>query len=215
MTLDTSAAFRRPHSRFSLSARLAEARLTANERSAQRAGYVLVETPGDVVLLTAGAGLGMLCADLLAQAGFQSASFFDNAANARDDTAEARLDMAWSLARAPEARALAFYLALSSRDLAPRIKGLLARLKADPPPVPFYFGLVASFAAERVMTGAEARDLVRSAGFPAFESAEEMVAAMARDRDNGRWPAPRDGQGGVSGGAPGGASGGTSENGAR
>lgn len=189
MSLDDSAAFRQPHARFALSARLALEGLTENERSAQRTGYVLVETPGDVVLFTAGAGLGMLCADLLAQAGFHAASFFDNAANARGDTSQARLDMAWHLARAPQCRAIAYYLALSSRDLAPRIKGLLARLETHPPPVPFYFGLTASFAAERVMTAAQARELVRSAGYPAFDSAQEMVAAMARDRDTGQWPA--------------------------
>jgi len=187
ITLDDSAAFRRNHARFSLSARLRDARRTTAERRAHDDGYVLVETPGTVVLLTAGAGLGMYCSDLLADAGLRAATFFDNAPGDSGQTADARLDMAWELAARAGCRAIAMYLALASRDLAPRVLALAERLRDIPPPRPFYFGLTADAAAQRTMSAADARALIAATGYPVFEEAEDMVAAMHKDMKTGRW----------------------------
>ncbi|TRW94583.1 hypothetical protein FNJ84_18995 [Paracoccus sp. M683] len=184
-SVDDSAAYRHRDRVFALSRRLAAHGRSTAEREAQDGGYTLVQSPGDVVVLSAGAGLGMMIADLLDDAGFAAASFFDNASGARGDTADARLDMAWNLARADGIRAIAFYQALASRDLAPRVISLLARLRADPPSKPFYFGLCASAAAEKTMTAETARQLIAEAGYPSFEFAEDMVAQMRFDRDAG------------------------------
>ncbi|ESR23002.1 ATP-grasp domain-containing protein [Lutibaculum baratangense] len=188
MTLDDSALWRHRGRRFDLSRDLADLALSPAEREARERGFQLVEMPGDVVLVSAGAGLGMLCADLLMDAGFRAGTFFENAAATRGDTTEARLDLAWRLAESSGIRAIMFYQALSTRDLAPRVEALLRRLKASPPRKPFYFGLSASFLAERTMTAAEARRLVEAAGFPAEEDAGALVERMARDRDAGLMP---------------------------
>lgn len=186
IVLDDSALHRHPADRFALSQSLADAALTADERRARDQGFAYVEMPGDVVLISAGAGLGMMCADLLADAGFRAATFFENAAGARGDTTEARLDLAWRRAEAPDIAAIVFYQVLSTRDLAPRVEALLSRLAASPPPKPFYFGLSASFVAERTMTAAEARRRIREAGYPAEEDPEALIALMAADRAAGR-----------------------------
>tara|TARA_A100001391_G_scaffold37386_1_gene20542 strand:+ start:40928 stop:42094 length:1167 start_codon:yes stop_codon:yes gene_type:complete len=185
VTLDDSARYRHGVRSFALSQRLADIKLSPAERQARESGYVLVQSPGDVVLITAGAGLGMMVSDLLADAGFKAATFFDNASGTRGETAEARLEMAWKLAESDEIRAIMFYQALSTRDLAPRVMGLLERLKAAPPPKPFYFGLSASFVAEKTMTAKAAREAIAAAGYPAFEFPEKVVERMAADRDTG------------------------------
>lgn len=184
-TLDGSARYRHRDRSFALSRRLADVGLSPAEREARDTGYILVQSPGDVVLITAGAGLGMMVSDLLADAGFSAASFFDNASGARGETADARLDMAWRLAQSDDIKAIMFYQALATRDLAPRVLGLLERLKAAPPPKPFYFGLSASFVAEKTMTAQAAREAIAAAGYPAFEFPEQVVERMAADRDTG------------------------------
>ena len=185
-TLDDSAAFRHRDRNFALSQRLADAKLSDYEHEAREKNFILVQSPGDVVLVTAGAGLGMMVSDLLQDAGFKAATFFDNAAGAVGETAEARLDLAWRLAESDDIKAIMFYQALSTRDLAPRVLGLLERFKAAPPPKPFYFGLSASFVAEKTMTAKAAREAITAAGYPAFEFPEEVVARMAADRDAGK-----------------------------
>lgn len=185
-TLDGSADYRHQGREFPLSQRLADARLSDYEREARDKNFVLVQSPGDVVLVTAGAGLGMMVSDLLQDAGFKAATFFDNAAGAPGETAEARLDLAWRVAESDDIKAIMFYQALSTRDLAPRVLGLLERLKAAPPPKPFYFGLSASFVAEKTMTAQAAREAITAAGYPAFEFPEEVVGQMAADREAGK-----------------------------
>jgi len=184
-TLDDSARYRHGDRPFALSQRLADVHLSQAERHARELGYVLVQSPGDVVLITAGAGLGMMVSDLLADAGFKAATFFDNASGVRGETAEARLKMAWKLAESDEIKAIMFYQALATRDLAPRIMSLLELLKTAPPPKPFYFGLSASFVAEKTMSAKAAREAIAAAGYPAFEFPEEVVKRMVSDRDAG------------------------------
>lgn len=181
MVLDDSARYRHRGLDVALSRRLAEAGLAPEEREGRDKGFILVRMPGDVALITAGAGLGMLCSDLLADAGFRAATFFDNAAGQQGETAEARLDLAWRLAEEEGIKAIVFYQALATRDLAPRVEGLLERLRKNPPPKPFYFGLSASFVAERTMTAKAARAAIEEAGYPAFEFPEDLVARMRAD----------------------------------
>ena len=66
---DEAAEFRHDPNEFALSRTLAERALTAQERAARDLGFQLVETPGDVVLVTSGAGLAMMMMDLLADHG--------------------------------------------------------------------------------------------------------------------------------------------------
>ena len=88
---DDSAGFRHDPEEFPVSRALAERALTPLERSARDLGFQLVETAGDVVLVTSGAGLAMMMMDLLADHGLSAASFMDNLRGAPDETMTERL----------------------------------------------------------------------------------------------------------------------------
>ncbi|MFC7556049.1 ATP-grasp domain-containing protein [Pseudoroseomonas wenyumeiae] len=124
------------HDALPVSAALEEAALTPLERQARQRGFALVEMPGDVALVSAGAGLGMQLLDLLADHGLRAASFMDNLQGGPADTTEARLEAAFAIAARPEVRAILFYTTLASRPLAERVETLLAFLARNPPPKP-------------------------------------------------------------------------------
>ena len=83
---------------FAISRTLAERAMTKLEREAQALGFQLVETDGDVVLVTSGAGLGMMMMDLIGDHGMRAASFMDNLRGAPDETMTERLKIARALA---------------------------------------------------------------------------------------------------------------------
>ena len=91
---DDSAAFRHDPEEFPVSRALAERAMTPLERSARELGFQLVEIDGDVALVTAGAGLGMMMMDLLADHGLTAACFMDNLRGAPDETMAERLRIA-------------------------------------------------------------------------------------------------------------------------
>lgn len=93
---DDSAGFRHDAADFAVSRALADRALSALERSARDLGFQLVETTGDVVLVTSGAGLAMMMMDLLADHGLRAASFMDNLRGAPDETMTERLKIARS-----------------------------------------------------------------------------------------------------------------------
>jgi succinyl-CoA synthetase beta subunit len=186
VSLDDNALFRHQDRGFGLSERLHRGMQTAAENEAAASGCTCVEMDGDIVMVTAGAGLGMLTVDLLASAGFRAACFFDNAANARDDSTETRLRLAFDMAQRPQVRGILFYQMLATRDLRPRVEALVRLLQEAPPPKPFYFGLSASYTAERTMTAAAGRALVSECGYVAGETLEELVDHMQADSDAGR-----------------------------
>ena len=98
--------------------------MTALERSARDLGFQLVETSGDVVLVTSGAGLAMMMMDLLADHGLSAASFMDNLRGAPDETMTERLKIARALAARPNIKAIVFQTVIASRSLAERIDAL-------------------------------------------------------------------------------------------
>ena len=96
----TSATTRRS---FRSAAALAERALTALERSARDLGFQLVETVGDVVLVTSGAGLAMMMMDLLADHGLARRELHGQSAR------RARRDHDRAAANRPRARRAAEY----------------------------------------------------------------------------------------------------------
>ena len=104
---------------------LAERALTSLERSARDLGFQLVETDGDVVLVTSGAGLAMMMMDLLADHGLRAASFMDNLRGAPDETMTERLQIARALAARKNIKAIVFQTVIASRSLAERIDALV------------------------------------------------------------------------------------------
>ena len=177
---DDSADFRHDPDEFPTSRMLAARALTALERSARELGFQLIETPGDVVLVTSGAGLAMMMMDLLADHGLSAASFMDNLRGAPDETMTERLQIARALAARPNIKAIVFQTVIASRSLAERIEALIAFITAAPLPKPLFVGLAAGHAATRKMSTDEAIEKLEALGVAAFTDPVELVKAVAR-----------------------------------
>ena len=176
---DDSADFRHDAKEFAISRNLAERALTAPERQARDLGFQLVETAGDIVLVTSGAGLGMMMMDLLADHGLRAASFMDNLRGAPDETMTERLQIARALAARPAIKAIVFQTTLASRSLAERIEALVTWLAAEPLPKPLFVGIAAGHAATRKMTAEQAVEKLKALGVAAFTDPVELVKAAA------------------------------------
>src|SRR6476619_7659307 len=176
---DDSAAFRHDPEEFSVSHALAERAMTPLERSARELGFQLVEIDGDVALVTAGAGLGMMMMDLLADHGLTAACFMDNLRGAPDETMAERLRIARMIAQRPQVRAIVFQSVLASRSLADRIDALLAWVAAEPLPKPLFVGIAAGHAAARKMSAEAAVAKLGAAGIAAFTDPVALVRAVA------------------------------------
>jgi len=177
---DDSADFRHDAAEFAVSRKLAERALTKLEREARDLGFQLVETDGDVALVTSGAGLGMMMMDLIADHGMRAASFMDNLRGAPDETMTERLKIARALAKRPNIKAIIFQTTLASRSLAERIDALAAWLAAEPLPKPLFVGIAAGHAATRKMSAEQAIETLRALGVAAFTDPVELVKAAAK-----------------------------------
>ncbi len=176
---DDSADFRHDAEEFSLSRALAEHALTPLERRARDLGFHLVEIDGDVALVTAGAGLGMMMMDLLADHGLRAACFMDNLRGAPDETMAERLRIARAIAERPQVKAIVFQTVLASRSLADRIEALLAWVAAEPLEKPLFVGIAAGHAAARKMSAEAAVAKLGAAGIAAFTDPIALVRAVA------------------------------------
>jgi len=176
---DAAADFRHDPEEFAISRRLAEHAMTKLEREAQALGFQLVETDGDVVLVTSGAGLGMMMMDLIGDHGMRAASFMDNLRGAPDETMTERLKIARALAARPNIKAIIFQTTLASRSLAERIEALTAWLTAEPLPKPLFVGIAAGHAAARKMSAEQAVERLRAVGVSAFTDPVALVKAAA------------------------------------
>jgi succinyl-CoA synthetase beta subunit len=176
---DDSAAFRHDPEAFPVSRALAERAMTPLERSARELGFQLVEIDGDVALVTAGAGLGMMMMDLLADHGLTAACFMDNLRGAPDETMAERLRIARVIAQRPKVRAIVFQTVLASRSLADRMDALLAWVAAEPLPKPLFVGIAAGHAAARKMSAEAAVVKLGAAGIAAFTDPVALVRAVA------------------------------------
>jgi succinyl-CoA synthetase beta subunit len=176
---DDSAMFR--HAAPSLSAALEDAALTPLERRARDQGFQLVELPGGTVaMITAGAGLGMLMLDLLADAGCPAACFMDNANGGPAETMPDRLAAAFEIAARPEVKAVMFFTTLASRGLKARVDALAAALRDRPPTKPFLAGIAAGHAALRGYPLEQARADLAAVGVAALhDNPHDLVRAVA------------------------------------
>src|ERR1700733_3796905 len=176
---DDSAHFRHDPQEFPISRALTERAMTPLERSARDLGFQLVETEGDVVLITSGAGLAMMMMDLLADHGLRAASFMDNLRGAPDETMAERLKIARALVARPNIKAIVFQTVIASRSLAERIDALIAWITAEPLPKPLFVGLAAGHAATRTMSADAAVEKLRALGVAAFTDPVALVKAAA------------------------------------
>jgi succinyl-CoA synthetase beta subunit len=176
---DEAADFRHDPAEFALSRTLAERTMTGLERAARDLGFQLVETTGDIVLVTSGAGLAMMMMDLLADHGLRAASFMDNLRGAPDETMNERLKIARLLAARPNIKAIVFQTVIASRSLAERIDALISWITTEPLPKPLFVGLAAGHAATRKMSAEQAIEKLRALGVPAFTDPVALVRAAA------------------------------------
>jgi succinyl-CoA synthetase beta subunit len=176
---DAAADFRHDPGEFAISRTLAEHAMTKLEREAQALGFQLVETDGNVALVTSGAGLGMMMMDLIGDHGMRAASFMDNLRGAPDETMTERLKIARALAARPNIKAIIFQTTLASRSLAERIEALTTWLAAEPLPKPLFVGIAAGHAAARKMTAEQAVERLRAVGVSAFTDPVALVKAAA------------------------------------
>lgn len=176
---DEAADFRHDTDDFPLSRGLAERAMTVLERAARDLGFQLVETDGDVALVTSGAGLAMMMMDLLADHGLRAASFMDNLQGAPDETMNERLKIARALAARPNIKAIVFQTVIASRSLAERIEALIAWIKAEKLPKPLFVGLAAGHAATRKMSAEAAIEKLQTLGVAAFTDPVALVRAVA------------------------------------
>jgi succinyl-CoA synthetase beta subunit len=177
---DEAADFRHDTSDFAISRTLAAQAMTKLEREAQAQGFQLVETDGDVALVTSGAGLGMMMMDLIGDHGLRAASFMDNLRGAPDETMTERLRIARALAARPNIKAIIFQTTLASRSLAERIEALIAWLAAEPLPKPLFVGIAAGHAAARKMSAEQAVERLNAVGVSAFTDPVALVKAAAQ-----------------------------------
>jgi succinyl-CoA synthetase beta subunit len=177
---DEAADFRHDAEDFAMSRALAAQSMTKLEREAQVLGFQLVETDGDVALVTSGAGLGMMMMDLIGDHGLRAASFMDNLRGAPDETMTERLKIARALAARSTIKAIIFQTTLASRSLAERIEALLAWLAEEPLPKPLFVGIAAGHAAARKMSAEQAVERLRAVGVSAFTDPVELVKAAAQ-----------------------------------
>ena len=176
---DDSAAFR--HDAPALSTALEDAALTPLERRARDQGFQLVELPGGTVaMVTAGAGLGMLMLDLLADVGCPAACFMDNVPGGPMDSTPERLDAAYEIARRPEVQGVMFYTTLASRPLKARVDALAEAIRKSPPPKPLFVGIAAGHAALRGYSLDQARADLAAVGVAALhDNPHDLVRAVA------------------------------------
>jgi len=177
---DAAADFRHDPGEFAISRTLAEHAMTKLEREAQALGFQLVETDGNVALVTSGAGLGMMMMDLIGDHGMRAASFMDNLRGAPDETMTERLKIARALAARPNIKAIIFQTTLASRSLAERIEALTTWLAAEPLPKPLFVGIAAGHAAARKMSAEQAVEKLRAVGVSAFTDPVALVKAAAK-----------------------------------
>ena len=176
---DDAADIRHDPDDFALSRALDERAMTALEREARDLGFQLVEMDGDVALVTAGAGLGMMMIDLLADHGLKAACFMDNLRGAPDETMAERLSIARKIAQRPQVKAIVFQTVLASRSLAERIEAMLAWIAKEPLPKPLFVGIAAGHAAARKMSAEAAVAKLGEVGIAAFTDPIAMVRAVA------------------------------------
>jgi succinyl-CoA synthetase beta subunit len=177
---DSAADFRHDSSEFALSRKLAGKAMTKLEREAAALGFQLVETEGDIVLVTSGAGLGMMMMDLIGDHGLRAASFMDNLRGAPDETMTERLKIARAMAMRPNIKAIVFQTTLASRSLAERVDALTDWLAAEPLPKPLFVGIAAGHAATRKMTPEQAIAKLQAHGVSAFTDPVALVKAAAK-----------------------------------
>lgn len=177
--VDDSARSRHPEWNALHSARLAAGEQTELERQASARGFQFVDMPGDVAILTGGAGQGMLLADMVSDLGWRPANFADSSGGGSSDTVRALVELVFERARRDDVRAILGYFVTSATPIERVVEGLTRALQRCPPPKPLALGLFSSGAAVANMSVAQAHAAMAGAGFPCVSTPEEALERLA------------------------------------
>lgn len=169
--LDDHAETRHPH----------RYRLVSSQLTSRRHGEsdTFVEMPGDIALLTGGAGLGMTVVDMLADAGLRAATFVDGSGG-RESAYEDKARRVLQCADRPDIKGVLIYFTLAATSLAPIVRGTIKALREHPISKPIVVGIVAAAAAEVEMSATEAQQIFVDAGFVFRPELDDAIAELSR-----------------------------------
>jgi succinyl-CoA synthetase beta subunit len=183
MVLDGEAAYRRRHRDQLLSHELADAAGDDDEAQAERRGFTFVDLPGDVAVVSGGAGLGMLVIDALQDAGFAPANFTDTISGSGAEQFRAMTEFVFDHAEQSRVRAIFAYFTLSATSLKALSDGLLSLLRTRRPPKPMVIGIHASGPAVAERSLEAAFELLRAEGLQCDVEMEDVVARLKATLD--------------------------------
>lgn len=178
--LDEAADFRHGDRATLVSSSLQSAGRTPMELAAARSGITFVPLDGDIAILTGGAGNGMMVADAVTDAGYRTANFVDTIGGSGADRWQQLAELVFEHARQPQVRAIVAYFTLSVTPLRYLVDGLLAALRATPPTKPLVLGVIATGAAENLLTLPDALALLRDAGLDPVVELPDLVERLTR-----------------------------------
>jgi succinyl-CoA synthetase beta subunit len=178
VVLDGEAAYRRRHRDQLLSHDLAEAAGDDSEAQAARRGFTFVDLPGEIAVVSGGAGLGMLVLDTLQDAGFTPANFTDTISGSGAEQFRAMTEFVFDHAEQSRVRAIFAYFTLSATSLKALSDGLLSLLRTRRPPKPMVIGIHASGPAVAERSLEAAFELLRAEGLQCDVELEEVVARL-------------------------------------
>jgi succinyl-CoA synthetase beta subunit len=177
--VDDSARSRHPEWQGLRSALLAAGAQTELERQASARGFQFVDMPGDIAVLTGGAGQGMLLSDMVYDLGWRPANFADSSGGGSSDTVRDLVELVFERARRDDVRGILAYFVTSATPIERVVEGLTQALLHCPPPKPLALGLFSSGAAVANMSVAQAHATMASAGFPCVSTPEEALEQLA------------------------------------
>lgn len=175
VSLDDSAAWRHPGRAATVSAELVHQGLSPLEAQALKRGFQFIDMPGDIAVLTSGAGQGMLLADMLQGRGWHPANFTDASGGGSSDTVRALVELVFERARRDDVRGILAFFITSATPIERVVHGLIDALRHCPAPKPMALGLSSSGAAVATMSLAQAHAAMAEAGMPCCGSADEAL----------------------------------------
>lgn len=180
IVLDENAAPRHTDRTELYSAMLTTSGLTELERKATEGGLTFVELPGEIAVISGGAGLGMALIDMLADAGMPAANFVDTSGGSAMAVYSLRTELVFERAARTDVKAILMYLTVTASNIARHVRTLLKILDQNPPPKPLVIGLLCAGAAEREMTFEEAQTLFSERGYPCERNLNGVMNALQR-----------------------------------
>lgn len=176
--LNDSAASRHSDWTKLVSSKLTSEDLSGLEQKGVHDGITFVDLPGNIALLTAGAGLGMLAADLLVDNGLRPANFVDIMGGSSRNKYQKMTENVFERARRSDVKGIIAYFALRFTRVDYVVDGLRDALKVAVPPKPMVIGLEACGPAVDNMSVADARLALEASGLPFVDGLAEAIIRL-------------------------------------